>query len=201
MFLLTPLFVFTRASVRSEWLSNLEAYTNPNELLEKGVLFHERSKILLAEKFVRVEFLVPFPTYYFDLKPEIELLLDKLSDMWALQSIFCPLNFSTQFSTNSSSFNVQWMLRQIESEITDAQLDVEVLRNETSMFLSHRKRVNRHAKDEEARLVWPRLQRLVFLGRCRLRKLRWLWHSRYFRLLSRLIKSKRKQYSPVVIFL
>ena len=136
MFVLTLLLVFTPASVRSEWLSNLEAYTNPNELLEKGVLFHERSKILLAEKFIRVEFLVPFPPDDFDLKPEIEHLLETFSDMWTLPSLFCPLNFSTQFSTNSSSFNVQWMLRQIESEITDAQLDVEVLRNETSMFLS-----------------------------------------------------------------
>ena len=128
--------LFTPASIRSEWISNLEAYTNPNELLEKGILFHERSKILLAEKFIRVEFLVPFPSYNFDLKPDIEILIENLSNMWDLPSIFCPLNFSSHFSSNSSAFNVHWMLRQIEAEITEAQNDVTVLRNETAMFLS-----------------------------------------------------------------
>ena len=33
------------------------------ESLSKAVMFHENSKILLAEKFVPVEFLIPFPQY------------------------------------------------------------------------------------------------------------------------------------------
>ena len=66
---------FTPASVSSQWSSNIEASNNPNDLLEKGILFNERNKILLTEKFISVEFLVPFPTYEFSLKPDIDQLL------------------------------------------------------------------------------------------------------------------------------
>ena len=48
------------ASVRNEWLSNLETSSDPNEIQEMGVLIHERSKILLAGKFTKVKILVPF---------------------------------------------------------------------------------------------------------------------------------------------
>ena len=96
---------FNPASVQSEWLSNLEVSNNPNEIQEKGVLFHERSKILLAEKIIKVECLVPFPSYDFELKP-IVALMAKLASMWELPSIFCPLDFLSQFSTNSTPFNV-----------------------------------------------------------------------------------------------
>ena len=126
---------FTPASVSSQWSSNIEASTNPNDLLEKGILFNERNKILLTEKFISVEFLVPFPTYEFSLKPDIEQLIHRLSQMWDLPSIFCPLNFSSHFSSNSSGFNVNWMLFQINHEIHESENDLTTIRNETSMFL------------------------------------------------------------------
>ena len=129
------LFLFTPASVYCQWTSNLEPSNNPNDLLEKGILFNERNKILLTEKFIRVEFLVPFPTYEFTLKPDIEQLLHRLSQMWDLPSIFCPLNFSSHFASNSSGFNVNWMLYQINHEITESENDLTLIRNETSMFL------------------------------------------------------------------
>ena len=126
---------FTPASVSSQWSSNIEASNNPNDLLEKGILFNERNKILLTEKFISVEFLVPFPTYEFSLKPDIEQLIHRLSQMWDLPSIFCPLNFSSHFSSNSSGFNVNWMLFQINHEIHASENDLNTIRNETSMFL------------------------------------------------------------------
>ena len=155
MLVLFLLVFFTPASVRSEWLSNLEASNNPNEIQEKGVLFHERSKILLAEKFIKVEFLVPFPTYDFALKPDIVALMAKLASMWELPSIFCPLDFSSQFSTNSTPFNVTWMLKQIENEIATAELDVALLRNETAMFLSppQQQQRTRHRRGSHAGLA------------------------------------------------
>ena len=61
--------IFTPASVCSQWSSNFEPSNNPYDLLEKGGPFIERNKMLFAEKFIRVEFLVPFPTYEFTLKP------------------------------------------------------------------------------------------------------------------------------------
>ena len=99
-------------------------------------MFNEVSKILLTEKFIRVELLVPFPTYEFTMKSDIETMLHQLSVMWETPSLFCPLNFSTLFSTNTSSFNVNWMLYQIGHEISEAQKDLRIIGNETAMFLS-----------------------------------------------------------------
>ena len=57
--------------------------------------------------------------------------------MWELPSVFCQdLDFSSHFSTNSTPFNVPWMLQQIETEIHTAELNVVLLRNETALFLS-----------------------------------------------------------------
>ena len=135
MFLFLVYLFFTPASVYGQWSSNIEPSNKPNDLLEKGILFNERNKILLTEKFIRVEFLVPFPTYDFTLKPDIEQLIQRLSHMWDLPSLFCPLKFSSHFSSNSSGFNVNWMLFQINQEIYESETDLAIIRNETSMFL------------------------------------------------------------------
>ena len=73
--------IFTSAPVRSGWASNIEAATNPDDLIERG-FFNEVSKILLTEKFIRVEFLVPFPTCEFTMKPNIKKRIEQFSLMW-----------------------------------------------------------------------------------------------------------------------
>ena len=74
--------LFTTASIRGEWISISEAYTNSNYLLDKKrKLFPERSKLFLAEKFLRVDFLVPFSSFTFDLNPDMEILIETLSNM------------------------------------------------------------------------------------------------------------------------
>ena len=133
--LLLLFLLFTPASVRSDWASNIAAASNPDDLIEKGILFNEVSKILLTEKFIRVEFPVPFPTYDFTMKPAIKNMIRQLSLMCVTPSLFCPLNFSSQFATNNSGFNGHWMLHQIDNEISAAQLDLTLIRNETAMFL------------------------------------------------------------------
>ena len=130
------LLIFTPASVRPAWDSNLQPSNSHDELLEKGILFHERGKILLAETFVPVEFMIPFPTHDFALKHEIERTIDRLGSMWDLPSLFCPLNFSSGFNSNPTSFNVNWILVQINHDNNEAAIDVILLRNETSAFLS-----------------------------------------------------------------
>ena len=133
--LLIFFMLFTPASVRSDWASNIEAASNPDDLFEKRILFNEVSKILLLENFIRVEFLVPFPTYEITMKPDIEKTIHRLSLMWESPSLFCPLKFSSQFATNTSGFNVHWRLHQIDKEISAAQLDLALVRNETALFL------------------------------------------------------------------
>ena len=67
------------------------------------------------------------------MKPDIEKMIQQLSLMWQTPSLFCPLIFSSQFATNTSGFNVHWMLHQIDNEISAAQLDLALIRNETAM--------------------------------------------------------------------
>ena len=110
---------------------------NFDDVLEKGIIFNEETKILLAEKFVPVQFMVPFPSYNFSLKPELNTLLRRLNDMWKLPSIKCPLDFSSSFNGNASSFNVDWILSKIEREVNKSSLDVQLIRNETSTILQN----------------------------------------------------------------
>ena len=126
--------LFTPAPVRSDWAPNIEAASNPDDLIVEGIFFNEVSKILLTEKFIRVVFLVPFPTYEFTMKPDLEKMIHQLSLMWETPSLFCLLKFSSQFATNDSGFSVHWMLHQIDNEISAAQLDLALIGSETAMF-------------------------------------------------------------------
>ena len=106
-----------------------------DDVLKKGILFNEESKILLAEKFIPVQFLVPFPSYNFTLKPELVTMLDKLNHMWSLPSSHCPLDCASHFQSNHSSFNVNWIFHKIEHEVKQSKRDVSVIRNKTATFL------------------------------------------------------------------
>ena len=130
------LLLFNPASVRPDWNSNLQPSNNYDELFEKGSLLHERGKILFAEKFVPLEFIIPFPTHEFALKHDIEQTTAGLGSMWDLPSLFWPPNFSSNFNSNSTSFNVNWIPVQRNHEINEAANDVLLLRNEITAFLS-----------------------------------------------------------------
>ena len=106
------------------------------DYLSKGVIFHKETKIHLAEKFVNVEFLIPFPKYNFTEKEAITKILTKLSEMWKTPSDHCPLDFSTNFNTSLEKFNLQWMVNKIQEETNAAAKGVEILRSETSEFLT-----------------------------------------------------------------
>ena len=106
-----------------------------DDVFKKGILFNEESKIFLAGKFIPLQFLVPFLSYNFTLKPELVTMLDKLNHMWSLPYSHCPLDFASHFQSNHSSFNVNWMFHKIEHEVNQSERDVSVIRNETATFL------------------------------------------------------------------
>ena len=106
-----------------------------DDVLKKGILFTEESKIVFAEKFIPVQFLVPFPSYNFTLKTEIKDMLAQLNEIWKLPSVHCPLDFSSPFHTNDSYFNVDWMFQKIQNEVNQSKVEIEQLRNETATFL------------------------------------------------------------------
>ena len=106
------------------------------EVLTKGILFHKESQIVLAEKFVNVEFLVPFPQYDFDMKKQVEDMLEKLATMWTQPSTICPVNFSAPFNSSKKPFNLDWMLSKITNETEAAENEVNDMRSVTAKFLS-----------------------------------------------------------------
>ena len=121
MSILFLLVFFTPASFRSEWLSNLDPSLTRTKSKKRAFCSMNAVKACSAEKVIKNIILVPFPTYDFTLKPDIVALLAKLGSMWELPSVFCPLDFSSDFSTSSTTFNVTWMLQQIETEIHTAE--------------------------------------------------------------------------------
>ena len=119
----------------TERTANVEVIDTPDDLLANGVLFNEDTKILLAEKFINVEFFVPFPTFNLSLHPSFYNVTKDLSKFWSTKSVFCDLDFSTNFQSNDSSFTVDWLLRQVERETEVAHVELESLHEETHNFL------------------------------------------------------------------
>ena len=54
------LLIFTPAPARSQWASNIDTSNKPNDLLERGILFKEQSKILTTENLFRPNFWLGF---------------------------------------------------------------------------------------------------------------------------------------------
>ena len=106
------------------------------EVLGSGIMFHEESKILLAEKLVHVEFLVPFPKFTFEVKTQIEERLQTLATMWATRTFFCPLDESFPFNGSSKPFNVNWLYAKVLDELQAAKENVCDMGNETSLLLT-----------------------------------------------------------------
>ena len=116
--------------------ASFSASSETPDYLSDGIIFHKETKILLAEKFVNVEFLIPFPNYNFTQKDAITTLLQKLSNMWKLPSAFCPLAFSTGFNSSSEKFNLDWLVKKITEETDAAKTEVDLIRSETAQFLT-----------------------------------------------------------------
>ena len=106
------------------------------ELTETGIIFHNESKIIVAEKFVNVQFLVPFPKYNFTMKRTMRNYLSKLSEKWRTPSIKCPLDFSTNFNSTTEPFNLNWLLNMIEDKAEAAKQEAQAIRTDTSRFLN-----------------------------------------------------------------
>ena len=107
-----------------------------DDVLSSGIIFHKESKIILAEKFVNVQFLIHFPKYNFTMKTTMRYYLNKLSEKWRTPSIECPLDFSTNFNSTTDPFNLDWLLDMIEDKAAAAKQEAQAIRTDTSRFLN-----------------------------------------------------------------
>ena len=75
-------------------------------VLENGRIFNHVTIILLAEKYINVDFLVPFPQFEWDLRAEIRAYIEKLGHLWTSSSWQCHLDYFSGFQKNDSTFDI-----------------------------------------------------------------------------------------------
>ena len=63
--------------------------TDDKGSLERGVFFHEETKILFAEKFVNAHFLVPYPKFDIQLTESLDKVAKELQNMWQMPTYQC----------------------------------------------------------------------------------------------------------------
>ena len=66
-----------------------ETPINTDKAQAQGIIFYKEGKILITEKFINVEFLVPFPRYNSTIRQQVETLLAELNNKWATPSAYC----------------------------------------------------------------------------------------------------------------
>ena len=120
-----------------KWTSDIIPEEEHGAVLENGIIFNHVTKISLAEKFIKIDFLVPFLKFELDLRAELGAYIEKLGKLWASPSWQCHLDYSTNFQKNDSTFDVDWLLHQVENEVTLAEQELAALRNYTSSFLNY----------------------------------------------------------------
>ena len=107
-------------------------YDTSDGPLKKGIIFHEDKKILLAEKFINIQFLLPFPQLDIHIQQELTTLTSVLDKMWEMPTYNCYLNFT---NLTMEGFNVNWLLHEVQKEINAATLDLHKMHLETAAFL------------------------------------------------------------------
>ena len=130
------LLLFGAIAVPTEWNPDIIADQDSGAILANGIIFNHVTKILLAEKFINVDFLVPFPKFEMNVSAELGAYINKLAPLWDASSWRCHLDYSTIFQKNDSTFDIDRLLHQVENEVTLAEKELEALRIYTSSFLN-----------------------------------------------------------------
>ena len=100
--------------------------------LERGVFFYGETKILLAEKFVSAQFLVPYPTLDIQLTKSLDKVARELQNMWRIPTYRCYLNFT---NASEHEFKVDWLLKETKKEISFPDEDLTKIKQEVPSFL------------------------------------------------------------------
>ena len=158
--------ILVLSALQTEWNSDIIADQDSGAFLGNGIIFNHVTKILLAEKFINVDFLVPFPKFEMNVSAELGAYINKLATLWDASSWQCHLDYSTNFRKNDSTFDIDWLLHQVENEVTLAEKELEALRIYTSSFLNTEDATSqaRNRKPRAAPLAMMALASVGLLG-------------------------------------
>lgn len=95
------------------------------EYSTNGVLFNYEQTVLLAEKFVQSQFVVPFPQYDLGVEMYLRNISTALSYLWKHNNYGCNLNYT---KTDEHNFTSLWMYTVVHEEHQRAQEDIRLLR-------------------------------------------------------------------------
>ena len=124
------------SAIQTDRNSDIIAGQDSGAILGNGIIFNHVTKTLLAGKFINVDFLVPFPRFEMIVSAELGAYINKLAPLWDASSRQCRLDYSTNFQKIASTFDINWLLHQVENEVTLAEKELEALRIYTSSFLN-----------------------------------------------------------------
>ena len=116
--------------------SDIIADQDSGAVHENSIIFHHVTKVLLAEMLINVDFLVHFPKFDMNLSANLGAYSAKLEQLWSHLSWVCHLDYSYNFQKNDSTFGIDWLLRQFQTEVTLAEHEFIALRNYNSSFLN-----------------------------------------------------------------
>ena len=119
----------------SEWKSDTTAGEDSGALLANGIIFSHVTMILWAERFSNVDVLVPFPKFDMNVSADLGAYIKKLGSLWSHSIWQCHLDYSSNFDTNDSTFDFDWLLHQVRNEVRLAKQHFIALRNYTPSFL------------------------------------------------------------------
>ena len=144
-----------------------ETTINIEEAVTQGIIFHKDGKILITEKFINVEFLVPFPRYNSTIRQQVVTLLNGLATIWVALSAFCNSTYAKTYMYKTDVFNVDWHYIKILNETVEAVIEVLKLRNETKKLMT---RVEEEPTNRQKRAAPQNISRSCRNGTLRPRK-------------------------------
>ena len=87
---------------------------------QRGILFNFDRKILLGERYINAEFVLPFPSLNASLQNYLDKVAATLDDLWKVDTNLCQLNFTRM---SKSNLTIEWILKQTRYELQLAKRD------------------------------------------------------------------------------
>ena len=128
---------------------------------QKGIDFIYQQKLLLAEKFVNIQFLVPFSRMNVSLENQFGNLSLFLKNSWNDYSFGCQLD---HMITNETSLNFDYLLHHTENEFESVQLDILNMKSEIQRTFGTEEQTTKQTDNERTK----RGASLIALGAQRL---------------------------------
>ena len=109
--------------------------TDEKGRLERGAFFHGETIILLAEKFVNAQFLVPYAKFDIQLTENLDKIITEVQNMWRKPTYRCYFNFT---NTSENDFKLDWLLKGTKMENLYADNYLNKIKRSILLLEGHR---------------------------------------------------------------